>query len=155
MSHHETTATTGRLRWLLLGFAAGAVTAHLADPDRGDARRTEIRQRVTGALDDATDRAATAADRAGDRAQGIAAETRRAVTPQDVPENPDVLRQRIKSEAFGHHDDTDDVVVMIAAPGEVVLRGTVRSEASRDQLLDAVGDVEGVADLRSELTVAA
>ncbi len=144
-----------RLFWLLLGGAAAAAATWLSDPDRGKARRSQLADQVNSQARDLADQAKTQAGQAIDRAKGAVAETGREVLPEDVPDDPQVLQQRIKSQVFGHRDDVQDVVLTIGQPGEVTLKGTVGSATSEQELLTAVGDVEGVTRVDNELTVAA
>ncbi|MBY5160932.1 BON domain-containing protein [Salsipaludibacter albus] len=144
-----------KLFWMVLGGAAAAAATWLSDPDRGKARRNQLADQVGSQARDLGDQARSQAGQAVNRAKGAVAEAGRDVLPEDVPNDPQVLQQRIKSQVFGHRDDVQDVVLTIGQPGEVTLKGTVRSADSEQELLAAVADVEGVTRVDNELTVAA
>jgi hypothetical protein len=142
-----------RLFWLSVGVAAGVLGAYLGDPDRGRSRRAELSDQAAARTREMTEQVTTQAKVAADKARGAVVE---GVTDQlpDHPEgDPHLLEQRIKSEVFGHRDDTDQVVLRVDAPGTVALKGTVPSATSESELLAAVAAVRGVTDVSSELAV--
>lgn len=143
-----------RLLWAAVGFAAGTAAAYLADPDRGRDRRTQLQQRAASTGTDLADSAAKRADHAAGRAKGVAAETAKSVTPQDVPDDVKKLEARVKSEVFGHRDDVDKVVLRADGPGTLTVKGTVPTPVAERELLAEIADVEGVTDVHSELSVA-
>lgn len=144
-----------RLLWAAVGFAAGTAAAYLADPERGRARRTELQQRLQSSTSHLADTATKRADHAAGQARGVAAEAGRAVTPQDVPDDPKTLEARVKSEVFGARDDVDKVVLRVDAPGTVAVKGTVPTPVAERELLAQIAEVEGVQQVDSELTVSA
>jgi hyperosmotically inducible periplasmic protein len=144
-----------RLVWMLIGLGLGAGAAYLADPDRGRSRRDQLTDQLAARTRDLTEEATTQAKIAADRAKGSLVESAKDVLPEDVPDDPKLLEQRIKSHALGGRDDVADVVVRVDAPGQVALKGTVPSAESERQLLIEVAEVEGVTDVRSELSVRA
>jgi hyperosmotically inducible periplasmic protein len=144
-----------RLFWMLIGLGLGAGAAYLADPDRGRSRRDQLTDQLAARTRDLTEEATTQAKIAADRAKGSLVESAKDVLPEDVPDDPKLLEQRIKSHALGGRDDVADVVVRVDAPGQVALKGTVPSAESERQLLIEVAEVEGVTDVRSELSVRA
>lgn len=144
-----------RLGFLALGAALGAAAAYLADPDRGRARRSELRDRASSTRNDLVDRATSRADDAAGRAKGMAADATNAVTPEDVPGDPKTLEAKVRSEVFGSRDDTEKVVLRVDGPGQVAVKGTVPTPVAERELLAEIADVEGVTDVRSELSVSA
>ncbi len=142
-----------RLFWLALGAGVGTAVAYLMDPDRGHARRTELSDQVGARARDLGDEAGDQAKVTADRAKGSVIETAKQVTPEDVPDDPKLLEARIKSDVFGHRDDVHEVVLRVDGPGKVALKGTVPSAVSERELVASVSSVEGVTDVRSELTV--
>lgn len=144
-----------RLFWVTLGLAAGAGAAYLADPDRGRARRDQLGDQLTAKGRELAEEATTQAKVAADRAKGSVIESAKDALPEDVPDDPKLLEQRVRSHALGGRDDTADVVVRVDGPGEVALKGTVPTSESERELLAAVAAVEGVTDVRSELSVRA
>lgn len=118
---------------------AKARAASLAD----DAKAT-----ASDLADDAKDRASHSADVAKGKAQGAINEA----GSDDVPDDPVLLEQRVKSQVMGHRGDVDDVVLVIGDPGHVILKGVVPDEQSKAALVAAVADVNGVVDVQSELS---
>jgi gas vesicle protein len=142
-----------RILWLVVGAAAGAGAAYLADPDRGRARRSQLGDQLAATARDVGGEVAGQAEMAADRAKGAAIETAKGALPEDVPEDPKLLEQRIRSHVLGGRDDVDDVVLRVDAPGAVALKGTVPTSASERTLIAEVAEVEGVIDVTSELSV--
>jgi gas vesicle protein len=163
-----------RLFWLGIGAAAGWLGAYLGDPDRGQARRSqlsdqaaartrEVTEQAAAKTREVTEQAATQAKDAVDKARGAAVEGAEGLVDQvegvtdqvsETPESdPHLLEQRIKSEVFGHRDDTEQVVLRVDQPGTVTLKGTVPSSTAESELLAAVASIRGVTDVSSELTV--
>lgn len=153
--HAATKRTTlpRKVFWLTLGGLAGAAAAWLNDPDRGNARRAQLSDQLGSQTRAVTSQARAQAQQAANRAKGGAIEATRAIRPDDVPDDPAVLIQRIKSQVLGHHDDAEDVVVTVGRDGHVALNGTVRELTSLDDLANAVGAVNGVTSVQSNLVV--
>ena len=144
-----------RLVWLGVGLALGAGAAYVADPDRGRSRRAQLSDQLAARARDVTEEMTDQAKQAADRAKGAAIESAKDVLPEDVPDDPKVLESRVKSHALGGRDDVADVVIRVDGPGRVALKGTVPTSESERELLAEVAGVEGVVDVRSELTVRA
>lgn len=142
-----------RVFWVAVGLAAGAVTAYLADPDRGRARRAQLSDQVAARGRDLAEEVAGQAKVAADRTKGQLIEQAKEILPDDVPDDPSLLEQRIKSEVFGVRQDTTQVVLRIDAPGVVALKGTVPTATSERELISAVADVDGVIEVSSELNI--
>jgi hyperosmotically inducible periplasmic protein len=142
-----------RMLWLGLGLALGTGIAYLADPDRGRSRRAQLSDQLAARARDITEEVTDQAKMAADRTKGTAIETAKDALPEDVPDDPKLLEQRIRSHALGGRDDVADVVVRVDGPGQVALKGTVPSSDSERELLAHVAEVEGVVDVRSELAV--
>ncbi|HKJ56542.1 MAG TPA: BON domain-containing protein [Nitriliruptoraceae bacterium] len=144
-----------KLFWLLLGGAAGAALAYLQDPDRGKARRTQLSDQVTSQARAVADQASTQATQAANKAKGSAIEATKAILPDDVPEDSEILVQRVKSQVLGHRDGTDNITVTATPGGEVTLTGTVDDLDTVDELVDEIGAVNGVTHVESHLLAAA
>ena len=144
-----------RLVWLILGAALGAGAAYLADPDRGRSRRDQLGDQLAARTRELTEEATNQAKIATDRAKGSVIESAKDVLGEDVPDDPKLLEQRVRSHALGGRDDVADVVVRVDGPGQVALKGTVPTSESERELLSEVAQVEGVVDVRSELSVRA
>lgn len=150
----QRTTLPRKLFWMALGAFTGAAVAWINDPDRGSARRAQLSDQLGSQTRAVTSQARAQAQQVANRAKGSAIEATRAVLPDDVPDDPSVLVQRIKSQVLGHHDDADDVVVTVGSNGHVALNGTVQRMASLDDLTGAVGAVNGVTHVQSNLLVA-
>ena len=144
-----------RVLWVGVGLALGAGAAYLADPDRGRHRRGQLTDQLTARGRELADEATGQAKVTADRAMGAAVESAKDVLPEDVPDDPKLLEQRIRSHAFGGRDDVADVVIRVDGPGKVALKGTVPTSESERDLLTETAEVEGVIDVRSELAVRA
>jgi gas vesicle protein len=142
-----------RITWLVVGAAAGAAAAYLADPDRGRARRSQLSDQLAATARDVGGDLAGQAEHAADVAKGAAIESAKDALPEDVPEDPKLLEQRIRSHVLGGRDDVQEVILRVDAPGKVALKGTVPTSASERALVAEVADVEGVIDVTSELSV--
>lgn len=177
-SGNKRTTFPRRVFWMLLGGAAAAVGTWLADPDKGEARRaqladqakTQARQLTDQAMtqgqqvaEDVGDQARAKARELGDQARsqahqaanvtkGAVAEGVDDVTPDDVPDDPVVLTDRIKSQVLGHRDDVQDVVLTVGDPGHVTLKGTIPTAEAEASLVEAVTGVNGVTDVDSDLS---
>lgn len=144
-----------RLFWLLLGAGIGMGIGYLADPDRGRARRAQLSDQAAARARETASEAQKKAKLTVDRARGEVIEGVKEVLPERVPDDPKLLQDRIQSQVFGGRDDVQDVVLKIDAPGTVAVKGTVPSPDSERDLLAKVAEVEGVIDVRSELSVRA
>ncbi len=144
-----------KLFWLLVGGFAGAAWAYLQDPDRGKARRTQLSDQVTSQARSVAEQATTQATQVANKAKGSAIEATKSVLPDDVPDDPELLVQRVKSQVLGHRDDADDVVVVAGSDGSVTLNGTVAELATVDELVAAIGAVNGVTHVESHLLASA
>lgn len=147
------TTVPRKLFWLLVGAGIGVAVAYLADPDRGSVRRAQLSDQAAARARELADQAGEAAKRTADSAKGSVIETAKELTPEDLSDDPRTLEARVKSEVFGHRDDVGDVVLRVDAPGTVTLKGTVDSSATEVDLLEQVATVDGVVDVRSELSV--
>lgn len=144
-----------RLLWMGLGALAGALATWFADPDRGRARRQHAADSVGATSRQVADDIAQKTDYVAGEAKGAVVEGVKSATPEDVPTDPKLLRQRIRSEVFGQRDDVEDVVVRVDGPGQVALKGTVPTPEAERSLVAEVSRIEGVTDVQSELGHAA
>ena len=152
--HTKRTTLPRKAFWLLVGAAAGTAAAYLGDPDRGRSRRAQMIQQAAARSKKASTQLTKQAKDLRNRTKGEMAEQAKQRTPEDVPDDPKLLEQRIRSEVFGHRDDVNEVVLRVDAPGTVALKGTVPTAISEREIIAAVADVEGVVDVNSELVVA-
>ena len=113
----------------------------------------QLRDQAKGVATQKTDELRGEAQQTMNRAKGDAIEATKERMPDRPSDDPGLLEDRIKSEVFGHRDDVQDVIVKFEGPGQVALKGTVPTPQNERELLAAVADVDGVIDVRSELTV--
>ncbi len=151
-SGNKRTTVPRKLFWMLLGAAAAAAGTWLADPDRGSARRTQLADKAKAQARQVGDQARTQAQQAVNTARGAVTEAVTDALPDDVPDDPVVLQDRIKSQVFGHRDDVSDVVMTVGEPGHVTLKGTIGSAEAERDLTTAVRGVNGVVDVASDLS---
>lgn len=140
-----------RLLWMGVGALAGALVTYFADPDRGRARRQQVAETVGATGRDVATDVTQKADYVAGEAKGSVIEGARRATPEEVPTDPKVLRQKVRSEVFGARDDVEDVVIRVDGPGQVALKGTVPTPSAERSLVAEVSKVEGVTDVQSEL----
>lgn len=140
-----------RAWWLGVGLAIGAGVAYLLDPDRGRHRRDQLTDQLGAKAREARSTVEGEAQRRAGEAKGAAIESVKDALPEDVPDDPKVLEQRVRSHALGGRDDVHAVVVRVDGPGRVALKGTVADATVERDVVAAVSDVEGVTDVISEL----
>jgi hypothetical protein len=70
------------------GFALGALAMYVFDPDSGKRRRAIARDKTVGTLNDAVESVQSTARDLKNRAQGLAAEVRGAVSSPSQPQSP-------------------------------------------------------------------
>lgn len=153
VSAESRTSWPRRLFWLLIGAGIGAGAAYLADPDRGKSRRTQLSDQAASRAREVSEDLQGKAKVTADKVRGEAIEAVKEVLPEDVPDDPKLLEQRIKSQVFGHRSDVQDVVLRVDAPGTVAIKGTVPNSETERELLAQVAGVDGVIDVTSELSV--
>jgi hypothetical protein len=132
--------------WLMGGFAvaaAGAALAWLVDPRR----RSALGARAQHALHDAEHFAAVGARDLGQRARGLAHETRARLTPEHPAD--DVLALRVRAR-LGHVTSHPRAIRVTARDGGVELSGPV-FRAEHDQVVRGVRGVRGVRSVEDRL----
>lgn len=139
-----------RLVWLVVGAGAGVAAAALLDPAGGARRRRQLREQARVRAGDLATEVRSRARHAAEAARDAALE------PTDTsqsPVDPERLRQRIRRDALGRFDGTDEVVVTVQPEGRVTLKGPVASGDTERRLVEATRAVAGVAEVVSELEV--
>lgn len=142
-----------RLFWMLVGAGVGMGVEYLMDPDRGKDRRAELSDQAASRAREASEELQKKAKTTAERVKGQAIEAAKEQLPETAETDPKLLEQKIKSQVFGHRDDVQDVVLRIDAPGTVAVKGTVPTADSERELIAQVAEVDGVVDVRSELTI--
>lgn len=129
------------------GLGAGAGAAYYLDPDRGRARRVQLRDRSKRALRDQGRLADKGARDLEHRAAGLVARTRASWRREQVSD--DQLVQRVRS-VMGHHVTHPGSIDVVARDGHVTLSGPVfRGEVER--LVRRVSRVPGVVGVETHL----
>jgi osmotically-inducible protein OsmY len=132
---------------VLTGVAIGAALSMLLDPVSGRRRRARVRDKVVKAARKTRDGLDIAGRDMANRARGIAAETRRAVTS----DNPDdrVLEERVRAE-LGRLSSHPGAISVNAYEGTVTLRGAVLA-SEEAAITSGVAAVHGVQHVINEL----
>jgi hypothetical protein len=134
---------------VLAGLGIGAGLMYLLDPTGGRRRRALVRDRLTHAARLGSDAMGATRRDVAHRASGVAARVRGALRREAVDDQVLVERVRARLGRFVSHPHAIEVA---ADHGVVTVRGPIlRAEAQ--QLLNAVGEVRGVQDVVSALTV--
>lgn len=121
--------------------------------DAAAKKAEELREQASQVAAQKTDELRGQAEQTLAKAQGAARDAVKDAMPDKPTDDPGLLEDRIKSQVFGYRDDVQDVIVKVDGPGTVSLKGTVPTPQNERDLLAAVAEVDGVIDVRSELTV--
>ncbi|MEX2505178.1 MAG: BON domain-containing protein [Egicoccus sp.] len=121
--------------------------------DAAAQKADELRGQATQAAAQKTEELRGQAEQTLAKAQGTARDALKDAMPDRPTDDPGLLEDKIKSEVFGYRDDVQDVIIKVEGPGAVSLKGTVPTPQNERDLLAAVAEVDGVIDVRSELTV--
>jgi len=142
---NKRTAVTG----LISGAAIGAGLMYLADPDRGNTRRSLIRSKLVHRfrlLGDTTDKGIRDLR---NRARGTAAEVWCTLKREDVSD--DVLVERVRAK-IGRAVSHPSALEITARDGRIFVSGPV-FENEADDVIDAIYSVRGVRYLENRLQV--
>ena len=123
--------------------AVGAAAAFFLDPVSGRRRRHMLRDKLSSAFRGARERASRRGRYLRGRAAGALEEARRSETVR-IPENDQVLTQKVESEAIGYEGVPSGRVNVNAEGGVVILRGQVDSPDDVVRLEKLVREVDGV-----------
>jgi uncharacterized membrane protein len=138
-----------RLTNLLTGASLGAGLMYLFDPDRGNRRRSLMRDQFRHALSKSSRAADCTLRDMQHRIYGTAAELRGLVRHDDASD--DVLVSRVRSK-MGRYVTHPSSIEVAAHNGLVTLRGPILAREV-DELLGAVQSVRGVRDVVNQLEV--
>jgi hypothetical protein len=116
-------------------------------------RAEELTETARARAEEATEAARGAAEHRIQVTAGKAAGKVNEAAGGDAPEDPETLRQKIRSEIIGRMDGTDDVIVAVHAAGRVELKGLVPDRATAAELTSRVRDVAGVDEVTDSLRV--
>jgi osmotically-inducible protein OsmY len=134
-----------RIYWIGIGIALG----YLFDPDNGDKRRARL-------MDRARARAMLALDEAGKRVKNRTGRAKRRMQEElgeeSIPPRDDQdLLQKVRSEAVGMVPGSLENVDVRVEDGVVSLIGESENVGLEDELVERIGQVNGVRDVRNEL----
>ena len=135
-----------------LALAAGAALQYLFDPERGEARRSRLREQLRARVRSTSTRATgplqakgrVARDKAGGRA-------RQAVHTGGGPQSDRELVDKVRSEVLGDAAYRDATVNVMAVDGTVTLRGQLQRPELIRGLRERVAEVRGVRRVESFL----
>ena len=133
---------------MLAGIGIGAGIMYFLDPQRGNARRTQMVDQAGGKLRAARYDLEVARRDVRNRARGAAAEVRSRLHDEQIDDEQ--LEERVRAE-LGHHSDSSLRLVDVQADnGYVTLSGTVAAE-DHDRVVHAARHVRGVEEVRDQL----
>ncbi len=133
----------------LTGLAIGAGLMYILDPDRGNRRRALARDQVVSAAHTVEDTVSGRSQDIRNRAQGVIAETRGALTEEPVSDR--VLEERVRAE-LGRATRHAGAIEVRANQGRVTLTGPVLA-SDVDSVISSVSSVRGVKDVENRLDV--
>lgn len=144
-------------RWLggalmICGAAAGAGVMYLCDPNRGKARRSQLRQKGASAVRLAGRKLFR---KSGDwlhRAAGALAQAHSSLQANAEPVDDVILAQRVRSH-LGHIARHANAIRTEVSDGVVALRGPIALERKR-AVIDGVLSIPGVKGVRDLLIAA-
>ena len=134
---------------ILSGIGIGAAIMYFLDPDRGGRRRAALRDQLISTGHTVGDALGTTARDLGNRARGLAAETRSRFTPEDVSDQ--VLVGRVRAE-LGRVVSHPGSIIATASEGVVTLSGPVLAREV-DRLLETAQKVRGVREVVNQLEI--
>jgi len=131
------------------GVALGATAMYFFDPNRGKARRGDVRQRTTRLARHGGRILAKHADDLLNRAKGAVAGASAALCPREQTADDIVTSERVRSR-LGHVTEHATAIQTEVASGVVTLRGAVPKLKHR-QVVDEVLMVPGVTGVRDHM----
>jgi osmotically-inducible protein OsmY len=136
-----------QLRKMIVGTLGSAALMYLMDPEKGDERRAALRDQFTKFMNTATQKTEAVIEQISDRAQGVAAETKRKLSTEEVSD--EVMVARVRS-AMGHVLTNAHEVEVLANQGLITLTGSVPS-AETDTLINTIKALPGVHGVENRL----
>ena len=127
----------------------GAALMYFLDPDSGARRRRTVRDRLDRSRHVAGDALGATARDVGNRARGLAAETRARLTADDADDR--VIEQRVRAE-LGRAVSHPGAIEVSADAGRVTLSGAVLAYET-ERLLKRVRKVRGVESVENRLAM--
>lgn len=146
---HTKPAGPNGIASLLGGIGAGAFLMFVLDPVRGRRRRALMRDQLVHLITKADDALAATGRDMANRARGVVAEMRAALSQDDVPD--EVLEQRVRAK-LGHYVSHPGSIDVMARDRCVILSGPVLA-GEVDALLGRVRSIRGVREIDNQLEV--
>jgi osmotically-inducible protein OsmY len=134
----------------LLGAAAGATAALLFDPQRGAARRAQVKDRAAAAWRDLTGRVAHTSRYVTSTLEGKAQALQHAGKHDPMP-NDATLAMKVESELFRDPSVPKGDININVEQGVVVLRGQVGDAGMSERLEKAARAIPGVWEVENLL----
>lgn len=125
---------------LATGFVVGAFAMYMLDPESGNRRRAQVRDKAASAGHDAERLARSASRHAANQLRGAAAEAQSHT--RDASPNDQQLHERIRSQLGRLVDQPGNLQVKVDH-GQVTLSGSAKP-AEIQSLLAAVSSMQGV-----------
>ncbi|MEN3366945.1 MAG: hypothetical protein V7606_4219 [Burkholderiales bacterium] len=149
--NRESATNQGAWRTWLAGAAIGAVAMYMTDPERGRRRRALARDKMQHLVNKTSDALDATTKDLGNRVQGLrAGASRRLLGPSAVTDDQ-LLVERVRAK-LGRAVSHPHAIKVEAHQGRVVLSGPILAH-EKEQLLQVVRDVAGVADVEDQLEV--
>ena len=130
-------------------IGVGAALMYFLDPDSGARRRRTMRDKLVRSRHAAGNVLRTTARDVGNRARGLAAETRARLSADDADDR--VIEQRVRAE-LGRAISHPGAIEVSAEAGHVTLRGAVLAHET-ERLLRRVRKVRGVESVENRLAM--
>lgn len=129
-----------------IGAGVGAGLMYLYDPNRGQARRNQLRDQTLSMAHKAAHEVEKQATDAGNRLKGVIAEVRERFADEPVPDAQ--LQGRVRAK-LGHLTPEARRIEVAVEDGHVLLRGETRDPEFRD-VADELRSVPGVVTLEDQ-----
>lgn len=137
-------------KWtMLIGTGVGAGLMYLFDPERGPARRAQLRDRYASAMQAAQSGAGSSHTDLRHRAQGWAAFARSWLSSSDGPVSDETLVARVRA-AIGRVSTHPSSIDVSAQNGRITLRGPVLAQEA-PLIIDCAYGVRGVVVVDNQL----
>ncbi len=140
----------GKLK-MLLAAAAGAGAAYLLDPEKGRTRRARLSDQMAAGARDGMTKTRRQADYQAGVVEGAIHDAVDRVRPEKTSDDATLL-QKVRSEALGPSGVPSESLTIIVDDGVVTLRGTAPADGSVTRLVELASEVEGVEEVRNELS---
>jgi len=132
---------------LIAGVGLGAALMYILDPDRGNRRRAQMRDKVVSSISKTGDAIGTTSRDVTYRTRGLVAQLTSAFSSGEASD--EVIEARVRSK-MGRTVSHPSAIEVMANQGRVTLRGPIL-EREVDGLLSCVSSVKGVTEVDNQL----